>query len=381
MNWYLLPWKRFAEFEGRSRRKEYWTFQLVNLLVFCLLYVASLATMRADESVGIGIFVAVWIFSLAQTIPALACGVRRLHDTGKSGWWLLISFIPVVGGVILLVYFFSDGEHGPNRFGADPKRPELGGPEPADQTAAPTQRPELTPWQILGYTFWAPSKAFEDIRRGNRSWWLPLILLMIFSYLFFGVVQQKVGMPQVVENQFRMSPKAQERVANQTPEQRAVGEKIGIRITEVAFLAGPVLGLIGALVVSLGLWGTINFIFGGRATFGQIFTVSYYAWLPSIVKVLLGIAALYAGMAPESFNIKNFAPTNLAALLMDPGSTSPALYSLASSVDIVTIWLLVLMSIGVATVAGVKRSAGYLAVFGWWAIFALLGAGLAAVFS
>jgi hypothetical protein len=82
-------------------------------------------------------------------------------------------------------------------------------------------------------------------------------------------------------------------------------------------------------------------------------------------------------MAPESFNIKNFAPTNLGAFL-DPVETNKALYSLATSLDVLTIWTLVLMGIGIATVAGVKRSSGYIAVFGWWAIIVLLGVGWAA---
>ncbi len=87
------------------------------------------------------------------------------------------------------------------------------------------------------------------------------------------------------------------------------------------FIAGPVFGMLGALVVAAVLLGTINFGFGGRAKFGDVFAVVYYAWLPQVVKVLLGTAVIYAGMAPESFNIKNFAPTNLGAFL-DPMDTN-----------------------------------------------------------
>ncbi len=83
-------------------------------------------------------------------------------------------------------------------------------------------------------------------------------------------------------------------------------------------------------------------------------------------------------MAPESFNIKNFAPTNLGAFL-DPVDTNKALYTLATSLDAVTIWTLVLLGMGAATVAGVKRSSGFIAVFGWWAIFVLIGVGWNAI--
>jgi hypothetical protein len=82
-------------------------------------------------------------------------------------------------------------------------------------------------------------------------------------------------------------------------------------------------------------------------------------------------------VAPESFNIKNFAPTNLGAFL-DPIETNKALYALATSLDVTTIWTLVLLGIGTAIVAGIKRSSGYIAVFGWWAIYVLASAGIAA---
>ncbi len=85
------------------------------------------------------------------------------------------------------------------------------------------------------------------------------------------------------------------------------------------------------------------------------------------------------GTAPESFNIKNYAPTNLGAFL-NPLETNKALYSLASSLDVITIWTLVLLGMGMAMVAGVKRSSGYIAVFGWWAIFVAHRRGLGGAF-
>ncbi|MFZ1941809.1 MAG: YIP1 family protein [Terracidiphilus sp.] len=232
----------------------------------------------------------------------------------------------------------------------------------------------LTQWQRVADTFAAPSKTFEDIKRGNRSWWLPLIIGALASYILFAAVAQKITIAQVVDNQIRMDPKAQERLANASPEQREMGTKFSVWITEGAFIGGPVIGIIGAAVVALVLWGTINFGFGGRSKYGEIFAVSYYAWLPMSLKALLGTIVIYAGMAPESFNIKNFAPTNLGAFL-DPVDTNKALYSLATSLDIVSIWTLVLMGMGIAIVAGVKRSSGYIAVFGWWALIVLIGVG------
>ncbi len=236
----------------------------------------------------------------------------------------------------------------------------------------------LTQWQRVADTFTAPSKTFEDIKRGNRSWWLPLIVLALASYILFGAVAQRVGIRQTVENQITMNPQAQEQMAKATPEQREKGMQFWTVFTEAMFVGGPALGMLYVLIIAAVLMGTINFGFGGRAKFGDIFAVVYYAWLPQVVKVLLGTAVIYAGMAPESFNIKNFAPTNLGAFL-DPTDTAKWLYALATALDAVTIWMAVLLGIGVATVAGVKRSAGYIAVFGWWAIVVFFAVMTAAV--
>ena len=241
------------------------------------------------------------------------------------------------------------------------------------------QAPGLSQWQRISNTFTAPSKTFADIKRGNKSWWLPFIVFALMGYVLYGAVVTKIGMLQVVQNQIHLNPKQEDRMNQATPEQRATSTKMALGITQGVFVAGPLIVLIIVAVGSLGLWGTINFMFGGKASYGSIFTVWMYAGLPGIVKVVLGIIVIYAGVAPDSFNIKNYAPTNAGAFL-NPLETNAALYSLASAVDIVTIWTMILMGIGIATVAGVKRSSGYITVFGWWALFVLIGVGWAAAF-
>ena len=236
----------------------------------------------------------------------------------------------------------------------------------------------LTQWQRVVNTFTAPSKTFEDIKNGNRSWWLPLIIFTIFAYLLFAVVVTRIGIQQVVDNQIHLSPANEERLAQATPEQREMSNKFSVGFTEAAFLANPVFVIGGVALMALVIWGTINFAFGGRATFGGMFAMWMYATLPSIIKSILGMITILAGMAPESFNVKNMAPTNLGAFL-DPMETNKALYALASSVDVVTIWTLILLGIGTSIIAGTKRGSGYIAVFGWWIIIVLVGAGVAVV--
>jgi hypothetical protein len=103
-----------------------------------------------------------------------------------------------------------------------------------------------------------------------------------------------------------------------------------------------------------------------------------YASLPGLIKTLLGTVVIFTAGTPETFNLNNFAPTSVGAFLPQ-AETNAALYKLASAIDVTTIWTMVLMGIGLAIVAGVKRSSGYVAVFGWWALIVLIGVGWAAV--
>lgn len=122
MNWYLEALKKYAVFSGRSRRKEYWYFVLFNLIIgFALGFVDGLAGWF-DPEIGIGLLGG--IYNLAILIPSIAVAVRRLHDIGKSGWWLLLIFIPVVGALVLIVFACFDSEPETNRFGPNPKADE-----------------------------------------------------------------------------------------------------------------------------------------------------------------------------------------------------------------------------------------------------------------
>lgn len=117
MNWYTQVWKNGLKFSGRARRSEYWYFLLFNLIIsFGLLAIDMLII-----GLGEGISPLYWIYSLAAIIPSLAVTVRRLHDTGRSGWWILIGMIPLVGGIILIVFLATEGDYGDNQYGADPK--------------------------------------------------------------------------------------------------------------------------------------------------------------------------------------------------------------------------------------------------------------------
>jgi uncharacterized membrane protein YhaH (DUF805 family) len=120
MEWYLMALKRYAEFNGRSRRKEYWMFTLYNIVIVMVLYLAGLV-MLLRGSISMVFFGLAILYWLAVLVPGLAVCVRRLHDIDKSGWFILVSLIPAVGGIILLVLVCLDGTPGDNRFGPSPK--------------------------------------------------------------------------------------------------------------------------------------------------------------------------------------------------------------------------------------------------------------------
>jgi hypothetical protein len=249
--------------------------------------------------------------------------------------------------------------------------------DPAVQSPAEVA-PGLSQGERLIDTFTAPSKTFNDIKRGNRSWWLPFLIMVIFGYIFFAGITQKIGWSQVAQNAIHMNPKAEEQMSQLPKDQADMRMKFTAYAMEGSFAAAPLLILAILALASLVLWGTINFAFGGKATFGSIFAVYMYASLPGLLKTILGTVVLFLGMAPESFNLNNFAPTNLGAFL-SPTDTNAALYKLATAIDFTTIWSMVLLGIGIAIVAGVKRTSGYIAVFGWWAIIVICSVGWSAL--
>ena len=118
---------QYVGFRGRARRSEYWWFALFNVLVglaAAILDSVLGTTLGDSSSTGvIGI-----IANLALLLPSLAVAVRRLHDTDRTGWWLLLGLVPIVGAIVLLVFFVSDSTPGTNRFGASPKERPLPAP-------------------------------------------------------------------------------------------------------------------------------------------------------------------------------------------------------------------------------------------------------------
>jgi uncharacterized membrane protein YhaH (DUF805 family) len=122
MIWALMPLQRYAEFSGRSRRKEYWMFSLFAILISIGFGYIDILAGTSNTLAGFGLFQA--LFDLALTVPSLAVTTRRLHDTGKSGWVQLLFLIPLIG-LIVIIWLVNDSDQGDNQYGPNPKTTDI----------------------------------------------------------------------------------------------------------------------------------------------------------------------------------------------------------------------------------------------------------------
>lgn len=127
MRWMLMPLRRYADFSGRSRRREYWSFVLLNVLIgmfvgltFLVGYYADMSQTEMDIYLMPIVYLA-GLYSLIALVPGVAVTIRRLHDTDRPGWTILWALVPLIGALLLLAYYIEEGDDGPNRFGPDPK--------------------------------------------------------------------------------------------------------------------------------------------------------------------------------------------------------------------------------------------------------------------
>lgn len=119
MNWYIAALKKYADFSGRAQRSEYWYFILFYVLISFGLGLVDWMTGSFNTQSGYGLLTG--LFGLAMIIPTFSVGVRRLHDTDRSGWWILMALLPLIGSIVLFIFFVQDSQAGENRFGANPK--------------------------------------------------------------------------------------------------------------------------------------------------------------------------------------------------------------------------------------------------------------------
>lgn len=225
--------------------------------------------------------------------------------------------------------------------------------------------------------FVAPSKTFVDILRSS-SWWLPFLLAAVLSLATAYTVDKRVGFDRVVQNMLHDSPAQEEKIAALEPKQRATQMHMMTTSYRYSTFASPIFILIISIIGALILWASFNFGLGAKTTFGQMLAVWMYASLPRLLVSFIMIGTLSMGGNAEGFDLKNPVGTNLAFYLPN---AAPWLRTLLSFIDIVGLWVLVLLVIGTAVVAGVKRGQAAAVVVGWWVLVLIASVGIAAATS
>jgi uncharacterized membrane protein YhaH (DUF805 family) len=118
IDWAMRPLQKYADFSGRAPRAEYWWFYLLIIVLYVVATIVDSILGLEGTAGPYGLITA--LAMVAVLVPSIAAGVRRLHDTDRSGWWLLIALIPLIGAIVLLVFFVIEGTKGDNQYGPDP---------------------------------------------------------------------------------------------------------------------------------------------------------------------------------------------------------------------------------------------------------------------
>lgn len=242
-------------------------------------------------------------------------------------------------------------------------------PAAASQTAPPA----LSEAQRILNTFVAPSKTFSDLRRNSR-WWVPWLLLAVASVAFMMVVDQKVGFDQVAHNVIVNSSRA-EQVEQLPPDQRAQRYQSIARFSRIMAYASPVTGLVLYLIIAAILMGTFRFGAGAEVGYKTSLAIVMYGSLPFVISALLGMVSLSAGANPESFNLNNPVASNPAYFMDMAGNKF--FYTLASALDVFTIWCMVLMAIGFARNTKLRAATAFTVIASWYLLWKLIAAALA----
>jgi len=241
--------------------------------------------------------------------------------------------------------------------------------------ASSTAHAPISPAGRVGAAFTSPTALFEDVKR-NTNWWPAFLLLVVAGLIFCFAVQKQVGWNQAYEGILSHTPKQQAQFAQMDPARMASAKAVAAKITAGISWSFPVLILLTSVISAAVLLGTLNFGFGGKARFGELFAVYMYASLPFALQSLLAAIALFAGLDSGAFFISNPVGSNIGYYLAP--DTAPWLMALASSVDLFTLWMLALLVIGCSVVAEVSRLSASVAVVGWWVLILIGKVGAAA---
>lgn len=237
---------------------------------------------------------------------------------------------------------------------------------PLPPTSSPSQETtSLSQGARIVDTLIAPQKTFADIRR-SAQWWLPFLLVTIVGWGLVYVAEQKIGLQKLVENDLHARPKAEAQFEKAAPEV----QQQQIKITGIIYyVAIPVFTLLIWLVMAGLQFGTFKVAANADISFSKSLAVVAYAGLPMILRNLLGIVSVLAGVSADGFTINNPIASNPGYFMN--AADSPFWYFIASQVDIFLLWTLALTAIGFATAGKVKMGTSFAIVIAWWVVITL----------
>jgi Yip1 domain len=245
-------------------------------------------------------------------------------------------------------------------------------PLPPVSSSAPPTGSLSEPARIID-TFIAPSKTFSDLRR-NASWWGPWLLISIFAVIFVYSMDRQIGFDQISRNEVAHSKQA-DQFDKLSPEDQAKRLSISDKIVAVFSYGIPVLLPIYFAITTTILWATFKFAGGADLPYKVAYAIVFYASLPSVISSILGTISMFAGVDPQGFNVNNPVATNPAYFMDRAGSKF--LYVMASGLDVIVIWTIILMGIGFAINGKIGRGKAIGIVAGWYIVWKLLSAALA----
>jgi hypothetical protein len=243
------------------------------------------------------------------------------------------------------------------------------------EASAPSVKPGLTQIERVVNTFIAPTSTFEDIKR-NASWWLPFLIAAVISLTSALIFLKKVGIDTFTNGVIAHSPRLADAIASNPAAEAHALSVIGTFI-KVAMFGNPLISILVAFIVAGLFLFTSYFIFGGKATFGQMVAVWYYGTLPMQLYYLLGLFVTATGHGNVNFFARDPIGGTSIGYYLHAGQVPAPLLALLTAIDIFSVWNAVVLTIGVSTVAGIKRSAAAIVVFGWWGLNLLRIAGAA----
>jgi hypothetical protein len=249
-------------------------------------------------------------------------------------------------------------------------------PLPPSSVAVPApEAPGLPEGARIINTFIAPSKTFTDLRR-NASWWGPWLLISIFALIFVYSMERQIGFEQISKNEVEHSKRA-DQFDKLPPDQQQKQLSISSAVVRYFSYGIPVTILLFFAITATVLWMTFRFGMGADIPFKRAYAIIFYASLPGIIGSILGAVSMFAGVDPEGFNVNNPVATNPAYFMDRAGNKF--LYGMASGLDVLVIWSIVLMGIGFSCNSKVKRGTAIGIVAGWYLLWKLITVGLASM--